>query len=310
MPAPAETGRVTRRLLGGAVVAGALLLVWLSGAVDDQVELFLRANEALLRDHAVLGKVVFTLLAGASAMLAFFSSAVLVPGAIAAWGVPATFALLWLGWIIGGVTAYTVGRSLGRAVVVRLTSPDRLAFYEGRVRRDVSWWMLLLLQLALPSELPGYLSGVLRVPPRRYLAALALGELPYAVGSVVLGEAVVERNTLVFLGVAVGGVALFAVAWRVLHARLARDTSSSGQLGAARGGGREEPAPEEHRESCPPELPDEEAGHVHQPDAGEGVGEGARHRHRGVGERRRGREPVGSPDPRGHREGSEQRSRP
>lgn len=217
----ATAGRGKRRVGWGALLLVVVVLVWLSGVADDQLEPLLRRNEALLREHAVLGKVAFIFLAAASAMLAFFSSTVLLPGAVSAWGAAAAFALLWLGWIVGGVTAYTIGRSLGRAVVQRLTSTEKLAWYEARVQRDVSWWMLLLLQLALPSELPGYLSGILRIRPVRYLSALALGELPYAVGSVVLGEAFVERNVLVFLPVLVGGLVLFAVAYRVLHARLA-----------------------------------------------------------------------------------------
>ena len=53
---------------------------------------------------------------------------------------------------------------------------------------------MLLWQLVLPSEIPGYVCGWLGVRFRTYIAAVAVAELPYAVGAVVLGESVVERR--------------------------------------------------------------------------------------------------------------------
>jgi hypothetical protein len=46
----------------------------------------------------VLGAVVFVLLSAVSAMLAFFSSALLVPAAVFAWGNTLAVGLLWLGY--------------------------------------------------------------------------------------------------------------------------------------------------------------------------------------------------------------------
>jgi uncharacterized membrane protein YdjX (TVP38/TMEM64 family) len=55
--------------------------------------------------------------------------------------------------------------------------------------------MVLLWQLVLPSEIPGYVCGWLGVPRRTYLAAVAVAEIPYAIGAVLLGESVVKRHT-------------------------------------------------------------------------------------------------------------------
>lgn len=217
--------RGQRRHTWGALFLVALVLVWLSGALAPSIDGLLQASAEILRGHALLGKLLFTLLAIASPMLAFFSSAVLVPAATAAWGPVTTFLLLWLGWIGGGVTAYSIARFLGRAVVHRFAPGEKLSYYEERVGQEGRWWMLLLLQLALPSELPGYLAGILRVRFSWYLGALALGELPYAIGTVTLGEAFVERNPLVFVAVLVGGIALLTVAFRVLHGQLERRRS-------------------------------------------------------------------------------------
>jgi hypothetical protein len=66
-------------------------------------------------------------------------------------------------------------------------------------RRDMPVRLVMLFQFALPSEVPGYLLGVVRYSFLRYIAVVAVGELPYAVGTVVLGTSFVQRRVLPFL---------------------------------------------------------------------------------------------------------------
>ncbi|WP_233613457.1 MULTISPECIES: hypothetical protein [Corallococcus] len=71
--------------------------------------------------------VRFVLLSSLSAMLAFFSSALLLPVALQAWGKAVCALLLWLGWMLGGACAYGIARAWGRPVIRRLTSASLLA---------------------------------------------------------------------------------------------------------------------------------------------------------------------------------------
>lgn len=180
----------------------------------------LAAAEPLIAEHPYLGAISFVLLAALSAVLAFFSSALLLPAAVFAWGSPLTLVLLWLGWLLGGVGTYALGRGLRSPGNATSTAPGQLAFYAQRMPGDATLAMVLLLCLALPSELPGYLCGYLGVRFRTYLAALALAELPYAAGAVLLGEGVVNRQIgwLLMFGLLGAAFGLFAL--RVLHARL------------------------------------------------------------------------------------------
>ncbi len=153
-------------------------------------------------------------------MIAFFSTAVLVPIAVVTWNEWATFGLLWLGWTLGGAVAYAVGRFLGRHVVATLSSGHALA-YADRVSQAAPFGLVLLFQLGLPSEIPGYVLGMVRYRFAKYLLALVLAELPYAAATVFLGVSFLEGRTLV-LG-AFGVVVLMFAAWafRTLHRRLA-----------------------------------------------------------------------------------------
>ena len=199
--------------------AAAALLLSLDPVYEGLQRLLVDA-EPVIAAHPLLGALLFVLLAAVSAVLAFFSSALLVPAAIYAWGPWVTGALLWIGWWLGGLFAYTVGsmlRGSGAAAV-----PPRIAAYLPASSQALHFPLVLLWQLVLPSEIPGYVCGWLGVPRRTYLAAVAVAELPYAVGAVLLGESVVERRTgwLLVLGVLAALLAYGLV--RAAHRRQAR----------------------------------------------------------------------------------------
>lgn len=191
-------------------------------AVYETLQRALSAAEPLIAAHPVLGAVAFVLLAAVSAILAFFSSALLLPAAVFTWGNTVTFVLLWLGWLLGGIGTYALGHALRRPERDASRTPGQFLFYLRRLRGDVTFVLVLLLCLALPSEVPGYLCGYLGVRLRTYFAALALAELPYAVGAVLLAEGVVNRDIGWLVAFGVVGAALSLYALRVLHDRLER----------------------------------------------------------------------------------------
>lgn len=204
------------------LICAAVALLLSVDQVYDGLHRALSAAEPLIAEHPYLGAVAFVLLAAISAILAFFSSALLLPAAVYAWGNTVTFALLWLGWLLGGICTYALGRGLrgpsGRASKFW----SQFDFYVRRVPGEVTFALVLLLYLALPSELPGYLCGYLRVRVRTYLLALALAELPYAVGAVLLAAGAVNRHIGVLVAFGLIGAALSLFALRSLHRRLAQ----------------------------------------------------------------------------------------
>src|SRR3970282_2449570 len=115
-----------------------------------------------------------------------------------------------------------MGRALGRPLVHTVGSARLIAFYQRCVSAGMRFPTVLLLQFALPSEIPGYLLGILRVRFRVYLAALALVELPYRVGTVLLGESIVEQRTGWLLVLGAAGVGITVLAAYLLSRRFDR----------------------------------------------------------------------------------------
>ena len=169
--------------------------------------------EPTIAAHPVAGTPPFVLLSALSAMVAFFSAALLVPVAVYSWGTDRHDVPAVAGLVARGPVRVCDGSSLGRPLLATIGAARVLAFYRERLPERVPFALVLLMQLALPSEIPGYLSGLLRVRARTYLAALALAELPFVVGTVLVGESVVEQRggMLVLLGAIGAGISLYAL---------------------------------------------------------------------------------------------------
>jgi uncharacterized membrane protein YdjX (TVP38/TMEM64 family) len=175
----------------------------------------LTASDVVIAGHPILGAVLFVAFAAVSAMLAFVSVALVVPAAVFIWGEPLTILLLWIGWILGGGFSYYVGRFLGRAVVRWLTAEALLQRLEGSVGPKTPFGLVLLFQLALPSEIPGYVLGLVRYSFPKYLFALALVELLYSVAVVHLGAGFVAGHAGIVLATGAAMVAFYMLRRRM-----------------------------------------------------------------------------------------------
>ena len=72
----------------------------------------------------------------------------------------------------------------------------------------------------MPSEIPGYVLGILRYKFPLYLTALAITELPYALAAVYLGESFLKGQSLIFILLGLGMILASAFVFQ-LYRRLA-----------------------------------------------------------------------------------------
>jgi uncharacterized membrane protein YdjX (TVP38/TMEM64 family) len=218
--------RLGRRVALLAAVLGLALLAASSDGLFALVQRMVADLEPLAARHPLAAAAVFTGLAALSAFLAFFSSTVLVPVAVEAWGGPAAAALLWAGWMVGGMFAYAVGRWMGRPLARRIAGEERFEFYHDRLGSRTPFWVVLLFHVALQSELPALVLGTLGYRFPKFLLALGLAELPYAAGSVFLGSLLLQRDTrLLAVGGALAVIATIA-AVRALRRVLSEEAPS------------------------------------------------------------------------------------
>jgi uncharacterized membrane protein YdjX (TVP38/TMEM64 family) len=211
---------VWRRAVGLVVLCVALAMLVTSDALHAALLQMLEASKDFIARHPAPGGLLFVLVAAISAMFAFVSIAVVVPIAVYAWGEPVSMLLVWIGWILGGGTAYGIARYLGRPVVHWLTGEAMLNRVERRIHPQTPFGVILLLQLGLPSEIPGYVLGLVRYPFSRYLLALAIAEVPYTIATVYLGAGIVEAKSGLVLAVGLGAAVLGVGAFYLMRRRL------------------------------------------------------------------------------------------
>lgn len=208
---------VHHRLQRHVVIVGLLItvagVIAASETLHDKVAALIVWSEGIIALNPVLGMAIFVVLAMLSAMVAFFSSAILVPVAVFTWGKLTCLVLLWLGWLLGGIASYCVSRFLGRKFAALLIGEEKIADWQSQVGERTRFVHILLFQAIVPSEIPGYVLGILRYRFSYYVAALAITELPYVVGVVFLGESFVrgESTVIILLGLAIIVLGMFAV---------------------------------------------------------------------------------------------------
>lgn len=200
-----------------------VLAVTTSDALHQAFVDVLAIAERLMRAYPRAGMLAFVGLASLSAMLSFFSSSALVPVGVYVWGAQRTMLMLWVGGVLGGTAGYWMARTLGRRIVKRLVPEAPFRRYETFFRTRAQWRTVLLFRLALQSELPSYVLGVLRYPFRRYLPMMLLGEIPFVFFAVYLGETLLERNGVVFAIALSLGVGLTVLAFRALQREMRSD---------------------------------------------------------------------------------------
>ena len=218
-----ESVRNRRRIVVLVILAVVAALLTFSDDLHAVVQRLLDSAAVVIAEHPHLGKAVFVIWSISSAMLAFVSSALIVPVAVYAWGARTTVLLLWLSWLAGGVITYILGRTLGRRVAAWLVPRDRVDDYAERISSAAGFFTILLFQLGLPSEVPGYVLGAAKYKFLVYLAALSIAELPFAIGAVYLSEGFIQRDWLMLGGIAVAGLAFSAAAFRLFHQRVGAD---------------------------------------------------------------------------------------
>ena len=196
-----------------------IALAAITASTDLHVALLevLAASRDLIVGHPVLGALLFVLLGAVSAMFFFFSSAILVPVAVYAWGELLTMLMLWLGWTLGGGVAYGIARYFGRPVVRWLMVDRALRRIERRIRPDTPFKYVLLFQLGLPSEIPGYILGLVKYPFGKFLLARALAELPFTIATIYLGAGIVSARSGLLLAVGLAIAALSVVSFYLLR---------------------------------------------------------------------------------------------
>lgn len=202
-----------KKLIFFAIIIILALFFWFSFKLQGILSRTLLYSGYFINNHPFLSIIAFVLLAAISTIFSFFSSVFLVPFAINSWGNLITSSLLVFGWFLGGVTAYFIGKYLGRKIASYFISSEKITYYENLISNKMRFHLILLFRLVIPDEIPSYLLGILRYDFLKYSLITFLVQLPVAFGAVYASKLFIERKILMFLGFMV----VFLIVIRIIY---------------------------------------------------------------------------------------------
>lgn len=191
-------------------------LFWYSSALQNKFYIIVDFLSVLVTQNEFLAIFVFIITSAIAALISPLTNIPLIPIATIIWGPIPTIILLLTGWLIGDMFAYFIGRYFGYKVVCYFVSPEILDGWSSLIKSRTSFLTALLARLALPAEL-GYAFGIIRYPMGTYAIITFLSELPFAVVSTYVSEAVLFGNLIRFFGLMGTLFVVVFTAFRFVH---------------------------------------------------------------------------------------------
>jgi uncharacterized membrane protein YdjX (TVP38/TMEM64 family) len=147
--------------------------------------------------HPWWGGGLFVLLLAIGTIAAPISTLPLVPVASIIFGPITTAFLSILGWGIGSLGVFLLARHLGKPILDRFISLERVSNYEKRVSERAVFWWVVFLRMVTPVDFLSYALGLtssMKTGP--YALATLIGITPFAFVFAYLGEAVASKQYL------------------------------------------------------------------------------------------------------------------
>ena len=133
-------------------------------------------------------------------------------------------ALATVASVAGGVVGHYLGRRIGRPLLNKFVSEDKIARAESLFERYGAWAILAAAITPIPYKVFTILAGVMNLPMRPFLLASAVGRsariMTVGVLIYVFGESVrefIDHNFELLTVVAMGMMIAFAVAYLVFR---------------------------------------------------------------------------------------------
>lgn len=164
-------------------VRGGIGVVLLFGAGLWAADVYREPIEAALREHAVLGIVIFIATTVIAVLLPMLSNLALVPVAVLAWGPGWTAVMLLLGWLGGAMASFAVGRHARGWLLARAPWIQRHADIDRLVHPQHRLGSLVLLRMTFPVDVLSYALGLFsrRTTVLENALTTLIGAAPFAI---------------------------------------------------------------------------------------------------------------------------------
>lgn len=186
--------------LGAAsfIVACAIVAIW------DAPIAYLTA---MLSGMGAVSYISFVTLLVVAVVFMPLSVMPIIPLAASIMGPLTTAILSIIGWTIGSVIAFLIARHLGRPILERFVSLEKIDSFAESLPQDTRFLMIVLIRLTIPVDIASYALGLgTQISLLEYTAATVVGVAWFSFAFAYLGNALLTGNMPLLIGL--GGISL------------------------------------------------------------------------------------------------------
>ncbi len=138
----------------------------------------------------------------------------LIPVAASLLGPLPTALLSIVGWTLGAGLSFLIARYVGRPVIERFVSFEKLDSIAARIPHDARFVTIILLRLTLPVDLVSYALGFSRsIGFWEYISATCLGVIWFSFAFAYMGDALLNKNSILLIEIGAASVLVFTACW-------------------------------------------------------------------------------------------------
>jgi uncharacterized membrane protein YdjX (TVP38/TMEM64 family) len=157
------------------------------------------------------GPLAYIILAFLSVVVAPLTVAPFIPIASVFFGPFLAAIYSILGWFLGSLVDFQIARHVGRPILKKFVSLEKIKEYEGYVPERMEFWWIVLLRLIIPADLLSYALGFLsRVAFWKYSLATLVSITPFAFIFAYAGKALLLKNFAIFIPLSITAITAFA----------------------------------------------------------------------------------------------------
>lgn len=169
---------------------------------------------SVAEEHRLLGAVLFAGIMFSTTVIAPLTSLPMVPMVAVFLGPFTTGVACFIGWTLGAVVAFLIGRHLGQPFVAKYIGLEHIKKYEKYIDLETGFMLIVVLRMLLPVDILSYALGLVStVSLRIYVLATMIGIFWFSFAFAYGGKALVDHDYVLLSSIGVASVVILGFSW-------------------------------------------------------------------------------------------------
>jgi len=174
--------------------------------------------EQLAEMNGLVGYVMFVLLLIVATILMPVTVMPMIPMVVMVFGPLLTAVLSIVGWSIGAVGAFYISRHIGRPILERYFSMEKIDRLANGLPERHRFLVIVLIRLTVPVDIGSYALGLTKsIGIVEYTMATIIGVIWFSFAFAYLGDALLRGNMPILIELGAASLLIFSAGWYMLR---------------------------------------------------------------------------------------------